>query len=159
MNGGFSEVIGKDEDKKIEEDNRRRLAMMRHTLLMAVLTVGVIFSLVSSCATVPTEPLAPGELRFLSLEVPGGLTIRSSTEYQARIRFQAEGKREIKRICLLYSGDGPYCITKWSLDAGIITIWLRADRRGNYRLECYAEYNQEGKIRRTNSVTAPVEFF
>jgi len=123
-------VIGEDEGKKIEENNRRRFAMMRHILLMAVLTGGVIFSLVSSCATVPTEPLTPGELRLLRLDVPGSQNIMNHTEYQVKIDFDADGKPEIKRICFYYSGNGPYCILKWNVSTGTIILWLLADRTG-----------------------------
>ena len=131
---------------------------MRHILLMAVLTGGVISSLVSSCATVPTEPLTPGELRLLRLDVPGSQNIMNHTEYQVKIDFDADGKPEIKRICFYYSGDGPYCILKWNISAGTIILWLRADRKGQYRLECYAEYIRDGKMQRTNSVAVSVGF-
>jgi hypothetical protein len=151
-------VIGKDEGKKMEENNRRRFAMMRHILLMAVLTGGVIFSLVSSCATVPTEPLTPGELRLLRLDVPGSEAISRGVDYQVKIDFDADGKPEIKRICFYYSGDGPYCILKWNVSTGTIILWARADRTGQYQLECYAEYIRDGKIQRTNSVGKSVLF-
>jgi hypothetical protein len=132
--------------------------MMRHILLMAVLTGGVIFSLVSSCATVPTEPLTPGELRLLRSDVRGSETTRYGTEYQVNIDFNADSKPEIKRICLYYSGDGPYYIQKWNVSTGTIVFWPRADRVGQFQLECYAEYIRDGKIRRTNSVRTSVYF-
>jgi len=146
--------------QKIEEHNRRRFAMMRHNLLVAVLTGGVIFFLLTSCATVPTEtePLTPGELRLLRLSVPGGHSIRTSTEYQVQIEYEAEEKPEIKRICFYYSGDGPYCTPKWEASSGTITLWLRADRTGPHRLECYVEYIRDGKVQRTNSVARSVEY-
>ena len=151
-------VIGKNEGKKMEENNRRRFAMMRHILLMAVLTGGVIFSLVSSCATVPTDPLASGELRLLRLDVPGSGAIPRGVEYQVKIDFDADGKPEIKRICFYYSGDGPDCILKWNVSTGTIILSPRTDKQGQYQLECYAEYIRDGKIRRTNSVGKTVFF-
>jgi hypothetical protein len=151
-------VIGKDEGKKIEENNKRRFAMMRHILLMAVLTGGVIISLLSSCATVPTEPFTPGELRLLRVDLPGGETIRFGMEYPVNIGFIADSQPEIKRICIYYSGEGPYWILNWTVSTRTIMLWARADRTGQYRLECYAEYIQDGKIRRTNSVGTFITF-
>ena len=131
---------------------------MRHILLMAVLTGGVIFSLVFSCVTVPTERSTAGELRLLRLDVPGSQTIRNGNEYQVNIAFNADSKPEIRRICFYYSGDGPYGILKWTVSTGTIILWPRADRTDQYQLECYVEYIREGEIKRTNSVGTSVTF-
>jgi len=48
---------------------------MRSTLI-AILVGGVVILSISSCATVPTEPLASGELRLLSIRVPMNEDIR-----------------------------------------------------------------------------------
>ena len=40
-------------------------------ILIGTLLSGVVLSMGSSCATVPKEPLAPGEVRLLSMEVVG----------------------------------------------------------------------------------------
>ena len=39
-------------------------------ILKAVLMNIAVLLVISSCATVPTKPLAPGELRLLSMHVP-----------------------------------------------------------------------------------------
>ncbi len=132
--------------------------MVKHNLLTAVLASGLIFSLLTSCATVPTEPLTPGELRLLRLSVPGSQSIRTLTDYQVNIYFEADSHPEIKRICFYYSGDGPYCVRKWEISSGVITMWLRADRKGQHVLECQAEYVRDGKVQRTNSVATSVAF-
>ena len=45
-------------------------------ILIAFLTGVIVLLLVSSCATVPTEPLASGELRLLDMHVPKKEDIR-----------------------------------------------------------------------------------
>ena len=42
---------------------------------IAFLTGVIVLLLVCSCATVPTAPLASGELRLLSINVPGNSAV------------------------------------------------------------------------------------
>ena len=43
---------------------------MRKSISTAVLMIGAALLGISSCATVPNKPLAPGELRLLSVLIP-----------------------------------------------------------------------------------------
>jgi len=121
------------------------------------MTVAILLA-ISSCATVSKEPLGPGELRLLSMDVPENGTLKTTVEYRVRVNFQADGKPEIRRACLFWSGDGPYCV--WVKDAkngsdAYVEVPIYA-RPGHERLECYVEYVQDGKIRRTNKVDSYV---
>jgi len=41
------------------------------SVLIGMLLSGIVLSMACSCATVPKEPLAPGEIRLLSMEALG----------------------------------------------------------------------------------------
>jgi len=128
-------------------------------ILISVLMGGVIL-LLSSCATVPTGPLASGEVRLLSIEVPGGEGLREGISYGVNVVFEAEDRPEVKRACFKWSGDGPYCYAVKDVNygsPGYFTVWLRTiNYPGSYTLECYAQYTRDGGTQLTNVVSTQV---
>jgi hypothetical protein len=76
---------------------------MIRSIWIYFLTCAVFLILISSCATVPTEPLAPGELRLLSLEVEGAGSVRGDTLIQVKVTFEAEGRPELRKACFYWS--------------------------------------------------------
>ncbi len=133
--------------------------MIVRFMLISVLIGGVVL-LNSSCATVPTGPLASGEMRLLSIEVQGGEGLMIGMSYRVNIIFEAEGRPEIKRACFKWSGDGPYCYGVKDVNygsPGYFTLWIRPiNYSGSYALECYAQYARDGGTRMTNVVGTPV---
>ena len=127
-------------------------------VLTAILMSVAILLAISSCATVPKEPLGPGELRLLSLDVPDDGNLKTGLAYRISINFEADGKPEIRRACFTWAGDDPQCVpvkdVKYGSDA-YIELPLSA-RPNTNKLECYVEYVQDGKIRRTNTVVSSV---
>jgi hypothetical protein len=127
-------------------------------LLIAVLMIGAILLGVFSCATAPTKPLAPGELRLLGASIAGSGVVYQGTSYEVRITFEADGEPTIRRACFYWSGEGPRCyaVKPRDLEFGSprsFRVTLRADlKTGANLLECYAEYLREGRILRTNSI-------
>ena len=125
------------------------------SILIVFLMGGVVLSVVSSCATVPTGPLAPGEVRLLSINVRGNEPIGRYISYAVDIVFEAKGEPQIKRACFYWSGDGPRCfeVTNVSFESWRdFELYLPGLASGSYRLECYAEYIRDGETRRTNVV-------
>lgn len=117
---------------------------------------GAIFLLLSSCATVPTEPLASGEMRLLSIEVPQKEDIRESLPFAVNIRFEADGEPEIVTACFFWSGGGPYCskiagVTYGS--PGIIRMQLHPRSPGLIALDGYVVYRKDGKTETTNVIS------
>jgi len=125
---------------------------------IALLTGGVIF-FAPSCVTVPTEPFIPGELRLLTIEVPGAESIGTSLHYLVKVTFESDGKSKIRKACFYWSGDGPYCHRVKEVDygpPGTFRVWLRTDNPGFYRLECYVEYFRDGEIKVTNVISSQI---
>ena len=112
-----------------------------------------------SCATVPAEPMTPGEMRLLKIQAPTG-DIRANIVYVFDLFFEAEGRPAVKRACFYWSGDGPYCSNVKRVNygsPGTIEVELRSNPPGTYgygthQLECYVEYDRDGKSARTNVV-------
>jgi hypothetical protein len=123
--------------------------------LIAILTGGIVLLLLSSCATVPTQPLGSGEVRLLKIGVLRGEPISFSVSYTVDIDFEADGKPEIQQACFYLSGDGPNCFRITDVrfgPPGIFEVRLPGLDLGSYRLECYAEYTRGGETVKTNSV-------
>jgi hypothetical protein len=135
-----------------------KISSMMRSILIVFWVSGVVL-LASSCATVSTGPLAPGELRLLGLEVEGGGNVTPGIHYAVKVIFEADGKPEIKNACLSWSGEGPYCFKVKEIYYGLpgtFRIWPRTNNPGSYRLECYVEYIRDGKTQRTNVVGSQI---
>ncbi len=130
---------------------------MRSRLVAAL--VGPFFLLLaSSCATVPTEPLASGELRLLSIHAEKG-DIRVNFPFVVNINFEADGKPEIRTACFSFSGDGPYCYKVMDVNygsPGTIKVQVRAKNSGSHSLESYVYYIKDGKVQATNIVNCNI---
>ncbi len=125
--------------------------------LMRALMGGVIMLFVLSCATVPKQPVASGEVRLLSIDAVGA-GVEANTFFPVNVFFEATGKPEIKRACFYDSGEGPYCLDV--SDRSYVTlgtktafqVYLPGLRAGSHRVECYSEYIRDGETRKTNVV-------
>jgi len=124
-------------------------------LMLIVVLMGVAALLIiSSCATAP-KPLAPGELRLLSVHVPEEKTIRVNIPFLVNINFEANGEPEIRTACFYFSGDGPHCSKVTDViygSPGNIKIEIRTKNAGSNHLECYVGYIRDGKIQATNVI-------
>jgi hypothetical protein len=128
------------------------------SIFMSVSMGGVIL-LLFSCATVPTGPLGPGEVRLLRMDVPREGDIRLGFLFTVNFNFEADGRPEMRRACFFWSGDGPYCskVTKVNYGSpGTIHVDLVANTTGHYFLESYIQYVQDGKTRSTNVVSTHI---
>ena len=113
----------------------------------------------SSCATAPTGPIAPGELRLLRIEVPNEVSVKKSLPFAVNIVFEADGKPEIKTACFSFSGDGPYCYRVLDVDygsPGTIRVEPRARISGMYVLEVYVLYVRDGKTQLSKKISSPI---
>jgi hypothetical protein len=129
------------------------------SIRISFLTGVIVLLLVSSCATVPTEPLASGELRLLSINVPMKEDIRVNFQFVVNINFEADGKPEIRTACFSFSGDGPYCFKVTDVNygsPGAIKVQVRAKNSGSHSLESYVYYIKDGKVQPTNVVSSQI---
>jgi len=133
--------------------------MRRITALFIAGLVGGVSLFVSSCATTPTGPVAPGELRLLKIDIPYEGSIKRSLRFVVNIKFEADGKPEIKTACFNWSGDGPYCYKVADVNygsPGTIRVEPLAKEPGSYALETYVNYVREGRIQRTKVIGNPI---
>jgi len=130
---------------------------MMKFLIVVLMGVGILL-LVFSCATVPTQPLAPGEVRLLSMDVLGG-GVQANSSFAVNIFFEAAGNPQIKRACFSESQEGPYCSDVSYLTLGTkrgFQVYLPGLSVGSHRVECYAEYIRDGETRKTNVIAAQI---
>ena len=128
------------------------------SILITVLLSGVVLLGASSCATVPKEPLASGEVRLLSIEVLGS-GIEANSSFAVNIFFEATGKPEIKRACFYESEEEPSCFDVSYLTLGTkraFQVYLPGVSVGSHRVECYAEYIRDGETRKTNVIATQI---
>jgi hypothetical protein len=130
---------------------------MRSTLII-ILLGGIVSLGVPSCATVPKEPLASGEIRLLSIDVPGA-GIKAKTSFAVNIFFEAIANQQIKKACFYESGEEPYCLNVTYGTFGTKKVFqaqLPGMDSGSHRVECYAEYIRDGETRKTNVIAAQI---
>lgn len=133
---------------------------MRSVVARGVL-LGIIWLAASSCATVPTGPLASGELRLLKMQAPE--TIQAGVPYEVLITFESDGLPEITRACFFWTGaiprEGPYCFRVDDVkpgSPGSFKVSLRTRNPRGYTLDGYAEYLHDGRTERSNEVSAGI---
>ena len=129
---------------------------MRKSIAIALLTMALGFSGISSCATVPNKPLVPGELRLLSVLVPEKEKIKLNAPFTVNLSFEADGKPEVRAACFTLSGDGPHCSKVTYVDygsPGTIQVQIRTKNPGSRLLEGYVLYLRDGKVQPTNVVS------
>ena len=129
------------------------------SILITILLSGIVLLGTSSCATVPKEPLAPGELRLLGIEPPGGGNIKANQPFKLNIVFEAASSPEIKTACFYESGQEPSCfdVSYLTLETKeMFHVYLPGFNAGSHRVECYAEYLRDGKMQQTNVVSSYV---
>jgi hypothetical protein len=129
------------------------------SVLISFLIGTIVSIVVSSCATLPTKPLAPGELRLLSTFVPEKENIRVNLPFVVNISFEADGKPEIRTACFEFSGDGPYCFKAIDVNygsPGTIKVKIHTKNPGSRLLETYVIYIRGEKIQLTNVVRSHI---
>ena len=126
--------------------------------LIGMLLSGIVLATVCSCATVPNEPLAPGEIRLLSVEVLGS-GIKEGAAFPVNVFFEGEGRVEIKKACFYESEERQYCsdvsYVTWGTKRAF-QVYLPSTKSGFYRVECYVEYIRNGEIRKSNVIVTQI---
>ena len=128
------------------------------SILISIWLSAIVLAMNSSCATVPKEPLASGEIRLLSMEALGS-GIKEGAAFPVNVFFEAEGRVEIKRACFYESKERQYCSDVSSIAFGgkrVFQVYLPSTNAGSYRVECYAEYVRNGEIRKTNVIATQI---
>ena len=144
----------------MEDEDRENRSIVGEVYFMkfisiAVLMIGAVLFGISSCATVP-KPLAPGELRLLSMLVSENKIIKVNLPFEVNFNFEAAGEPEIKAACFYFSGDGPHCFKVMGVNygsPGTIQAQIRTKNPGSRRLEGYVLYIRDGKIQSTNVIS------
>jgi hypothetical protein len=132
------------------------------SLLAGFLVTLVLLFMLSSCATVSTEqkePLAPDELRLLGAQFTEMTRIRQNAKYPLEIKFESDGKVEVRRACLYWDNSGPNCfgVKNTSYGERIIRVDVNTPSSGYYVMKCYVLYVRHGNTIRSNMVEGPVE--
>ena len=140
--------------QKKRERRHGRCVIMR--LSVPILTIGAVLLGISSCATVSTKPLTPGELRLLGMLVPEKETIKGSSPFVVNISFEAEGEPEIRAACFYFADDGPHCFKVTDANygsPGTIKVQIYTKNSGARALKGYLLYIRDGKIQPTNVIS------
>jgi len=127
------------------------------SISIAILLSGIVLLGASSCATVSKAPLAPGEVRLLSMDIVGA-GVEANSSFAVNVFFEASGHPRIERACFYESGEEPSCFD--SSDISYLTlatkrafqVYLPGLSAGSHMVECYAEYIRDGETRKTNVV-------
>jgi hypothetical protein len=133
--------------------------MRRGTALFIAGLISGVSLFVFSCATAPIGPIAPGEVRLLKIDIPHEGSIKRSLPFVVDLKFEADGKPEIKTACFNWSGDGPYCYKVAEVNygsPGAIRVEPLAKEHGSYALETYVIYIRDGRTQRTKVISTQI---
>ena len=134
---------------------------MKSILIGVLMGIAVLLG-ISACATVPTEPLAEGELRLLKMRISEIGNLRLGHSYRFNISFEADGHPEIIRAVCFCSGDGPYPYNVQDVTYGSeanFTLYLYACQSEVQVMKCSVDYVRNGKRTRSNFVSLPVSAY
>ena len=140
------------------------------SILMAALLGGIALLSICSCATVPTKAASAGEVRLLGIAVEDSDYVKANAPITVDIKFKADGKPVIKRVCFSFSSDGPYCTDVKDymyVSPGIIQVHTFAVIKKNIGefnlqpliLEGYILYEREGKRVSSNVVSTSIQVY
>ncbi len=127
------------------------------SVLIVVLLSGVILSMVCSCATVSKDPLAPGGIRLLSMDVVGA-GVEADVPFAINVFFETSDNSKIKRACFYEQGEEPLYFDAPDISYTTLgkkrafQIRLPGLRAGFHRVECYVEYIRDGQTVKSNVV-------
>jgi len=138
-------------------------------LLRAVLMNIALLLVISSWATITggdesyfnrsfqLETPITSNLRLISMDIPQSWDLSTNMEYWATVKFDADRDQKIQRACFNFSGGSQSCVDVQQKDVSYgshpyfrVSIRIPA---GSKKIECYAEYIQNGETRRTNTIT------
>ncbi len=131
--------------------------MKQITALFIIISGVILF--VSSCATAPTGPVGSGEVRLLKIDIPHNGSNKRGLPFVVDIKFEADGKPEIKTACFNWSGDGPYCYKVTDVNygsPGTIRVEPLAKDSGSFALETYVIYIRDGRTKRTKVISTQI---
>ncbi len=137
---------------------------------LIVLAGGIALLSLCSCATVPTQSLSAGEVRLLSIAAEDKEYIKANAPMVVNFRFESDGKPEIKRACISFSGQGPYCTDVKDYTYGspgtirvetsaVIVKKVSEFDVHTFVLEGYVLYEREGKRVASNAVSTFVQIY
>jgi len=129
------------------------------SMLIGVLGGVVMLLMVSSCATVPTEPPAPGEVRLLGVQFAEFGAVKKGLRYVVEIKFESDGQVDVTRVCFYWDDYGPSCYNIMDISYGTRTIRALVDTPspGHYVLKSYVQSIKDGRALRSNMVQTSVE--
>ncbi len=126
----------------------------------ALLVIGILAFLATSCASVPTGPLSSGEVRLVGIEIPGNESIGRKSHFDVLLRFQSDDTDpKIENACYSWSGDRARCFKVKDVRTGTeptIRQTLLANEIGRYVLRAYVTYIRNGTNQKSNEVGAAI---
>ncbi len=138
--------------------------------ILIALAGGMALLSVFSCSTVPPQSLSAGEVRLLSIAVEDKEYIKANAPMVVNFRFESDGKPEIKRACISFSGQGPSCTDVRDYTYGspgtirvetsaVIVKKVSEFNVHTFVLEGYVLYEREGKRVASNGVSTFVQVY
>ncbi len=140
------------------------------SILIVALLGGIALLSICSCATVPTKAPSGGDVRLLGISVEDSDYVKLNAPITVDIKFEADGKPEIKRVCFSFSKEGPYCtdVKEYMyVSPGIIQVRTFAISKQNISefylhpliLEGYILYEREEKRVPSNIVSTSIQVY
>ena len=128
------------------------------SMLISILSGGIFLLGTFSCATLPKGPLVPGEVRLLSIDVPGA-GIKANLSFTVNVFFDSVGEPAITKVCFYESEEDQHCFDPSYFVLGTkraLQVHMPGFNTGSHRVECYAQYIRDGQTRKTNVIATQI---
>ena len=122
-----------------------------HPMIRAFCLFAAAFVLTTTAAAA-ADGYKLGELRVAA-------SLTAGQPYDVSFTYEKTGDPSLRRVCFLWSGEGPYCWDNFRVNSLGKTIQTRARTRtpGSYTLMGYVEYSVGGEVVQSNKVSATIE--
>ncbi|WP_436637778.1 hypothetical protein [Microbaculum sp. FT89] len=111
----------------------------------------------ASPASAPAPAAAkPQHIELTAMRIDPNPSVGASVPVS--LSYSGSHAPDVKRVCFLWSGDGPYCWDFLSVDAkaGQINTSLTMKEAKAYTIAGYVEYQTAGRLYKSNTLSAPV---
>ncbi len=95
-----------------------------------------------------------GDISLSDLQVKKSL--KAGKPYTVKLPYTKTGDVKVKEGCFLWTGEGPYCFPV-EVRSKTIRAKLRTNNPNKYQLEGFVRYQDGGKIKSSNRVTAIID--
>ena len=106
-------------------------------------------------AILPSQTVAADSVSLSSIKV--NTVLKAKIPYNVSLMLKKDGNSKITKACFLWSGEGPFCFPPVSVKETSVSLKLFTGNPRKYKLTGFVEYEDGGKAKKLNKVSAQID--